>query len=118
VIVEPDDRFDRDGDDVTSEVPISFAQAALGGEIEVDTLEDDCTGTTLLELVPGTQPGDAVVRRGQGIPRVDGRGRGDHLICFKVEVPRKLTARQEKILRDFADECDASVKRGKRRSKP
>ena len=51
--VEDDDRFEREGNDVTSEVSIGFAQAALGGEIEIDTLDDDCQGTTILELLPG-----------------------------------------------------------------
>jgi molecular chaperone DnaJ len=102
--VKEDDRFEREGDDVTSEVSISFAQAALGGEIEIDTLDNGCTGTSILELRPGTQPGDEVVRRGQGVPHVGEEGRGDHTVRFTVEVPRKLTAKQEKLLRDFADE--------------
>ena len=113
--VQDDDRFARDGDDVLSEVSISFAQAALGGEIEVDTLDDGCEGTAVLELRPGTQPGDEVVRRGQGVPRVGGEGRGDHVIRFAVEVPRKLTAKQEKLLREFAAELGEDSKRPKRR---
>lgn len=113
--VEDDDRFTREGDDVTSEVSISFAQAALGGEVEVDTLDDGCRGTTIMELAPGTQPGDLVVRRGQGAPNLDGHGRGDHLIRFRVEVPRKLSSKQEEILRKFAAEMGEEGKRPKRR---
>lgn len=113
--VDDDDRFVREGADVTSEVSISFAQAALGGEIEVDTLDGDCEDTVILELAPGTQPGDLVVRRGQGIPHVDGPGRGDHVVEFKIEVPKRLTQRQEEILREFAAECDNEPKRRKRR---
>jgi molecular chaperone DnaJ len=113
--VKDDDRFAREGDDITSEVAIGYAQAALGGEVEIDTLDDGCRGTTILELAPGTQPGDLVVRRGQGIPHVGGQGRGDHLIQFKIEVPRKLTAKQEKLLREFADELGEESKRSKRR---
>lgn len=115
--VDDDDRFMREGDDVTSEVSISFAQAALGGEIEVDTLDDGCEGTVLLELTPGTQPGDLVVRRGQGIPHVNGPGRGDHIIEFKVEVPKRLTSRQEKLLREFAAELGDGAKTKTKRRK-
>jgi molecular chaperone DnaJ len=118
--VTNDDRFTREEDnDVTSEVSISFARAALGGEVEVDTLDDACHGTAILELAPGTQPDDLVVRRGQGVPRLDGHGRGDHLIQFKVEVPRKLTDKQAKILCEFAaelgEELGAKSKRPKKR---
>lgn len=115
--VGDDDRFSREGDDVTSEVSISYAQAVLGGEIEIDTLDDRCQGTTILELAPGTQPGDLAVRRGQGVPRVGGSGRGDHFVEFKIEVPRKLTARQEKLLREFADDLGEENKRPKKKQR-
>jgi molecular chaperone DnaJ len=104
--VREDARWKRDGADVVSEIPISFVEAALGSEIEIDTLEDDCKGTTVVVLPAGTQPGDRIVRRGQGLPHVGApHDRGDHVILFKVEVPKKLSARQEKLLRDFADEA-------------
>ncbi|HEU4615683.1 MAG TPA: molecular chaperone DnaJ [Kofleriaceae bacterium] len=102
--VQGDDRFRRDGDDVLSEVPISFVKAALGGEIEIHTLEDNCSGSATVELKPGTQPGDVIVRRGQGIPHVGEHGRGDHVIQFKVEIPKKLSARQEELMRELATE--------------
>ena len=102
--VGKDKRFERDGDDIVSQVPISFFQAALGGEIEVDTLDDRCEGSAILELRTGTQPGDEIVRRGQGIPHVADKGRGDHYIRFVVEIPKKLTIKQEKLLRDLAPE--------------
>ena len=112
--VARDDRFERDGDDVVSEVPISVVQAALGGEVEIDTLDDGCEGTAILELRPGTQPGDEVVRRGQGVPRVAGEGRGDHVVRLIVEIPRKLTTKQEKLLREL-DLGDPSRRKRKRR---
>ncbi len=115
--VDDDDRFVREGDDVTSEVSISFAQAALGGEVEVDTLDDGCEGTAILELAPGTQPGDLVVRRGQGIPHVNGPGRGDHIIEFKVEVPKRLTSKQEKLLREFAAELGEAKSTRRRKAR-
>lgn len=114
---DPHDRFARDGDDVVSEVPISFFQAALGSEIEIDTLDDNCQGTTILELRAGTQSGDEIVRRGQGIPHVGAQGRGDHYIRFTVEIPKKLTTKQEKLLRELAAEFgeDRSRKKKARR---
>jgi molecular chaperone DnaJ len=116
--VDNDISFEREGNDVTSEVSISFAQAALGGEIEIDTLDDGCRGTAILELAPGTQSGDLVVRHGQGVPHLNGHGRGDHLIRFKIEVPRKLTSKQEKLLREFAAELGTEGKRPRRKRGP
>lgn len=113
--VRDDDRFLREGANVTSEVSISFAQAALGGEVEIDTLDEGCRGTAILELAPGTQPGDLVMRNGQGAPHLDGHGRGDHLIRFKIEVPKKLSSGQEKLLREFAAALDEENKRPKKR---
>jgi molecular chaperone DnaJ len=112
--VQGDERFKRDGEDVLTEVPISFLKAALGGEIEVFTLEDGVTGNTTVELKPGVQPDEVMVRRGQGIPRVGESGRGDHVLQFKVEIPRKLTARQEELMRELAGELGETVKPEKR----
>lgn len=111
-----DARFTREGDDVVTEVPITFFQAALGGEVEIQTLDDDCEGTAVLELRAGTQSGDLVARRGQGVPRVTGGGRGDHLVRFTVEVPRRLSAKQEKLLREIAPDFAEPVRKKRRRS--
>ena len=105
--VQGDERFRRDGEDILTEVPISFVKAALGGEVEIYTLEDNCNGSATIELKPGTQPGDVIVRRGQGIPRVGQDGRGDQVIQFKVEIPKKLTA--------AAGRADARARDGSRR---
>jgi molecular chaperone DnaJ len=112
--VQGDERFRRDGEDVLSEVPVSFVKAALGGEVEIYTLDDRCNGSTTVDLKPGTQPGDVMVRRGQGIPRVGESGRGDHVIQFKVEIPKKLSARQEELMRELATELGEGVKSEKR----
>jgi molecular chaperone DnaJ len=112
--VQGDERFKRDGDDVLTEVPVSFVKAALGGEIEVYTLDDDCNGTATVALKPGTQPDEVMVRRGQGIPRVGASGRGDQVLQFKVEIPKKLTPRQEELMRELANELGESVKTEKR----
>ncbi len=112
--VQGDERFKRDGDDVLTEIPVSFVKAALGGEVDIYTLEDNCTGNATVELKPGTQPGDVIVRRGQGIPRVGESGRGDHVILMKVEIPRKLTQRQEELMRELATDLGEGVKAEKR----
>ena len=117
LVVDEDDRFERDGDDIISEVPISFFQAALGGEIEVDTLDDACEGTVILELRAGTQPGDEIVRRGQGIQHVAEQGRGDHYIRFAIEIPKKLTSKQEKLLRELAADFGEDRSRPKKKTK-
>ena len=112
--VQGDERFRRDGDDILTELPVSFVKAALGGEVEVYTLEDNCNGTATLELKPGTQPNDVIVRRGCGIPHVGEHGRGDHHILIKVEIPKKLSAREQELLRELATEMNENVKPEKR----
>ena len=112
--VQGDERFRRDGDDVLTEVPVSFVKAALGGEVEIHTLEDHCNGTTTIELKPGTQPGDHIVRRGAGVPHVGEHGRGDQIVAFRVEIPKKLSARQEELLRELAGEMNEDGVREKR----
>nr|MDQ3298962.1 molecular chaperone DnaJ [Myxococcota bacterium] len=108
--VQGDERFKRENEDVLTEMPVSFVKAAIGGELEVYTLEDNCNGTATVKLEPGTQPGDVLVRRGQGIPRVGESGRGDQVIQFKVEIPKKLTTRQEELMRALAEELGENVK--------
>jgi molecular chaperone DnaJ len=113
--VQGDERFRRDGDDVLTEVPISFVKAALGGEVDIYTLEDNCNGSATIELKPGTQPDDVIVRRGQGIPHVGEHGRGDHVIQIKVDIPKKLTAKQEELLRELATELGEEHVRAEKR---
>lgn len=112
--VQGDERFKREGDDILTEIPVSFVKAALGGEVEIYTLDDNCNGTAMIELKPGTQPGDVIVRRGQGVPRVGQSGRGEQVIQFKVEIPKKLSARQQELLRELATELGEDVKAEKR----
>jgi molecular chaperone DnaJ len=112
--VQGDERFKRDGEDILTEVPISFVKAALGGEVEIFTLDEQCNGTAVIELKPGIQPDEVLVRRGQGIPRVGDSGRGDQVLQFKVEIPRKLTARQEELMRELAGELGEAVRAEKR----
>jgi molecular chaperone DnaJ len=112
--VQGDERFRREGQDILTEVPVSFVKAALGGEVEIYTLEDNCGGSAMIDIKAGTQPGDVVVRRGQGVPRIGETGRGDHVVQFKVEIPNKLTARQQELLRELAVELGEDVKEAKK----
>jgi molecular chaperone DnaJ len=90
--------FLREGNDVICDVPLSFAQAALGAEVDVPTLE----GPNRLKVPPGTQSGQVFRLKGRGIPDVNGYGRGDEIVRIVVETPRKLSARQRELLEEFA----------------
>jgi len=94
--------FQRDGDDLLCEVPVSFVQAALGAEIEVPALE----GTTTVRIPPGTQPGTMFRLKGKGIKNVQGYGRGDLHVRVNVEVPTRLSSAQKAKLQEFAQLCD------------
>jgi molecular chaperone DnaJ len=96
--VQPDARFERDGADLHTEVPISFPQAALGDKVNAPTLE----GETEVTVAAGTQSGDTVVLRGKGLPRLQERGTGDLVVHLKLVVPTALTKEQEDHLRAFA----------------
>jgi molecular chaperone DnaJ len=112
--VQPDPRFLREGDDVLTEVAVSYVVAALGGEIEIPTLDESCTGTAVVEIKPGTQPGDHMVRTGKGVRSVSGRGRGDQVVRFRIEIPKKVSARERELLREIAQERGEAVGDGKR----
>ncbi len=96
--VAPHEFFRRVGDDVVCSLPISFPQAALGGELEVPTLD----GRGKLRIPAGTQPGTVLRVKGKGIPRRMMAGRGDQLVEVVVSVPRELTAEQRRLLEEFA----------------
>jgi len=93
--------FQRDGDNLYCEVPISFSVAALGGEIDVPTLE----GRAHLKVPPGTQSGQMFRLRGKGIANVNGRGQGDLFARLIVEVPSHLNVEQRRKLEEFAELC-------------
>lgn len=105
--VAPHPHLQRDGADVFIEVPIGFATAALGGKISVPVLK----GEEEIEVPAGTQPGEVKVLRGAGIPRLDRRGRGDQLIRFQVDVPKKLSSRARELLGELAEELGDDVTR-------
>ena len=101
--------FERDGDHLVCEMPISFTQAALGAEVEVPTLKNRAS----LTIPRGTQTGKIFRLRGQGLPNVFGQGQGDLLVRVVIETPRRLTPRQEELLREFAgtEELDVNPER-------
>jgi len=96
--VKPHSLFRRHGKDILLEVPIGFAQAALGADIEVPTLK----GKSQLKIPRGTQSGTVLRMRGLGLPDVHGYGVGHQMVRIIVEVPGKLTPEQETILRQYA----------------
>ena len=96
--VQPHEFFQRQDTHIICEIPISFIQAALGDKISVPTLN----GKKTLEIPKGTQPGDVFYFRGEGIPELRGRGRGDQIIQVTIKTPTHLTKKQEALLRDFA----------------
>lgn len=98
VIVRPHARFERDGTSVLLEQEISYAQAVLGAEIEVPTLD----GKVKLIVPEGTQPGAVFRMKGKGIPYLRGSGRGDQFVSIKLVVPRNLSGSQKELLRQFA----------------
>jgi len=99
ILVKKHPFFERQRNDLVCQVPISFAQAALGAMVEVPTLD----GREQLEVPRGTQSGDVLRIKGRGMPDLGGRARGDELVEVVVETPRHLTVRQEELLREFAE---------------
>lgn len=100
VEVNPDKRFQREGFDIIVALEISFAQAALGGEVNIETVDGDLK----LRIPSGTQPGTAIRLRGKGVPHLHGNGRGDHYIKIKVTVPKHLTKSQRELLKQFIED--------------
>jgi molecular chaperone DnaJ len=96
--VLPHETFRRAGDDLGREVSVPMTVAALGGEIDVSTLD----GVVPVEVSPGTQSGEIKTIRGKGMPRLNGRGHGDLVVMLKVETPTGLTTEQAEILERLA----------------
>ncbi len=105
VHIKPHPFLKRHNCDVVLQMPISFTQAALGAEIEVPTLR----GRTTLTVPRGAQHGDTYRLAGQGLPDLHSRRVGDQIVQVLIEVPRKLTKAQEKLLREFAETEDHQV---------
>ena len=99
VTVRPHKLFQRDGDHLLLRLPVTYSQAALGAKIEVPTL----TGRAELDVPAGTQSGELFRLRSRGMPNPRGGAMGDLVVQTYIEVPKKLTPRQEELLRELAD---------------
>ncbi|MDD2480532.1 MAG: molecular chaperone DnaJ [Lutispora sp.] len=103
--VKPHKIFKRDGYDLFCEVPVSFAQAALGGRIRVPTLEGD----TDYSLEEGTQTGTTYKLKGKGVQNLKRNSKGDLYFTVKVRIPKKLSEKQKELLRQFADASGENI---------
>lgn len=110
VRVAEDKIFTRDGNNIFCEVPISFAEAALGAEIDIPILGG---GTEKYDIPEGTQTGTSFTLRGRGIPDINSGRKGDLIITVVVETPRNLNSEQKKLLGEFATSLGESNNKAK-----
>jgi len=113
VRVEEHAFFQREGSALLCEVPIGFAQATLGSSVEVPTVDG---GKTKVNIPEGTQSGTTFRVRGQGVPHLGGRGRGDLHVTVRVVVPTKLTAEQRKLIDQIGKSLPSAEEQEKERS--
>ena len=99
ITVKPHELFRREGTSVLCEAPITFAQAVLGAELEIPTID----GKVKYDLPEGTQSGTTFRLKGKGIPSINGRGRGDQYVTVYIETPRNLNKEQKDALKKFAE---------------
>ena len=97
--VSQDPRFERNGDDLHTMVHVSAAQAAIGTELEVETLEAPLS----VAIEPGTQSGTVLRQRNQGVPHLRSRGRGDLFVHVQVDTPTELSDREVELLTELAE---------------
>ncbi len=108
VRVIPYPGFKREGNDVLSNIEISFAQAALGCRLEVETLD----GKEEINIKPGTQPKEKIILKSRGFIELNGYRRGDHIINIDVKIPTKLTKEELILLKKYADGREESIDSG------
>ena len=104
ITVRPHELFRREGTSVLCEAPITFAQAVLGAELEIPTID----GKVKYDLPEGTQSGTTFRLKGKGIPSINGRGRGDQYVTVYIETPRNLNKEQKEALKKFAESVGES----------
>lgn len=97
--VEPHKTFRRQGYDIVTEEEISFSTAALGNEVEIETI----SGNVKIKIPAGTQPETLIRLRGKGVKMLRGSGHGDHYIRIKITVPKTLTSKQRELLKEFEE---------------
>lgn len=107
VFVLPHGHLQRNGDDLVTPISTSFVDAALGGKLLVPCLNGEKLQVT---LPPGTQNGTALRVRGKGMPRMQGKGRGDLFVVVEVRTPTNLTSRQRQLLKEFKLEAEQPAK--------
>jgi len=103
VDVSEDERFERQGHDLYHELRVPFPVAALGGEITIPTLDGERAKASIPQ---GTQPGQTVVVEGFGVPRLDGRGRGNLIAVVQIDVPSKLSSKAKSLLKELRGELE------------
>ena len=99
IMVQPHEIFRREGTSVFCEAPITYAQAVLGGTLEIPTID----GKVKYDIPEGTQTGSVFRLRGKGIPALNGRGRGDQYVTVNIETPKNLNKEQKEALKKFSD---------------
>lgn len=106
LFVSPDDIFERKGDDIYLEFPISFSQAALGDSVEVPTIR----GKVKMKIPAGTQSGTMMRLKKEGVDNIQGYGTGDQFVRIQVKTPTKLNSKSKKLLQDLAKENKEKLK--------
>ena len=99
ITVKPHELFRREGTSILCDAPITFAQAVLGAELEIPTID----GKVKYDLPEGTQTGTTFRLKGKGIPSINGRGRGDQYVTVYIETPKNLNKEQKEALKKFAE---------------
>jgi len=105
--------FLREGDDIIYELPINFAQAALGDEVEIPTLDGD----TKLKIPAGSQTGTEFRLKSKGVPHLSSRGRGDQLVQLLVVTPDSLTKEQRQLFEELAEGLGMGEKKHRKKGK-
>jgi molecular chaperone DnaJ len=105
VQIAPDERFERQGDNLGTRLRVSFATASLGGKADLEL--PDGTHVTV-DIPAGSQPGSVLMVRGKGVPRLDRSGRGDVHVLVDVMVPTKLSKQAKKLLKELEEELGDS----------
>ena len=100
ISVRPSPRFHRERYDILTEKHINLSQAVLGDTVDIETIH----GNVKLKIPTGTQPNALVRIKGKGVPHVRGGGRGDQFVRIKIEIPKKVNAKQKELLMEFEEE--------------
>ncbi len=98
--IRPHEKFAREGQDIITEEEVSMVTAAVGGLVDVETID----GSVKLKIPEGTQPGSLIRLKGRGVANLNNKNRGDHYVKVKVVIPKKLKAKQKQLLEEFEKE--------------